>query len=60
MSMNIEQTLKNRFAAPLAEMLGVATLLYFCTLALSGLTKLVIFSDKAHGAQQLCRQAASL
>lgn len=35
------------FAAPLAEMLGVATLLYFCTLALSGLTKLVIFSDYA-------------
>lgn len=35
------------FAAPLAEMLGVTTLLYFCTLALSGLTKLVIFSDYA-------------
>lgn len=35
------------FAAPLAEMLGVATLLYFCTLALSGLTKLVIFSNYA-------------
>ena len=35
------------FAAPLAEMLGVATLLYFCTLALSELTKLVIFSDYA-------------
>ena len=35
------------FAAPLAEMLGVATLLYFFTLAMGGLTHLVIFSDYA-------------
>ena len=35
------------FTAPLAEMLGVATLLYFFTLAMGGLTHLVIFSDYA-------------
>ena len=35
------------FAAPLAQMLGVATLFYFATLALGGLTKMVIFSHYA-------------
>ena len=35
------------FAWPLAQMLGVATLFYFGTLVLGGLTKMVIFSDYA-------------
>ena len=35
------------FALPLAQMLGIATLFYFATLALGGLTKLVIFSHYA-------------
>ena len=35
------------FAAPLADMLGVATLFYFFTLAMGGLTHLVLFSDYA-------------
>ena len=33
------------FAWPLAQMLGIATLFYFGTLVLGGLTKMVIFSD---------------
>ena len=32
------------FAWPLAQMLGIATLFYFGTLVLGGLTKMVIFS----------------
>ena len=35
------------FAWPLAQMLGIATLFYFGTLVLGGLTKMVIFSDYA-------------
>ena len=35
------------FAWPLAQMLGIATLFYFGTLVLDGLTKMVIFSDYA-------------
>ena len=35
------------FAWPLAQMLGIATLFYFGTLVLGGLTKMVIFSHYA-------------
>ncbi len=35
------------FAAPFAEMMGVATTLYFFTLAMGGLTRLVLFSNYA-------------